>query len=177
MKQEKLLTIQNIVLIAMFTAILSILAQISFMLPGGIPLTLQTFSIVLSAVVLGSRLGSLSVIVYILTGTVGFPVFANFKGGAGVLFGPTGGYLIGFIFLAFLVGLGKGKSFTIRFGLSLAGLVICHICGIIVYGIITHSFLPTVPVLFIKDAATSFAAILLGQELSKRIAPLRSLKN
>lgn len=175
MIHKKLLSVQNLVLVAMFTAILSILAQVSFMLPGGIPITLQTFSIVLAAVALGPKLGSLSVIVYILVGSVGFPVFANFKGGAGVLFGPTGGYLIGFIFLAAIIGLGRKKGFPIQFALCIAGLVVCHICGLVVYGAITHTFLPTAPILFAKDTATSAVALILGQEITKRITPLRQI--
>lgn len=169
MTQNKLLTIQNMALIGMFTAILSVLTQISFQLPGGIPMTLQTFAIALLAIVLGPKLGSISVLVYILVGSVGFPVFANFKGGVGVLFGPTGGYLIGFIFMAFITGLGKGKKFFIRIIFSIIGLLVCHLLGLAVYGLITNTLLPTAPFLFIKDAITIILALILGSELSKPI--------
>lgn len=175
MKQEKLLTIQNMVLVAMFAAILSVLSQISLLLPGGIPITMQTFGVVLLAVILGSKLGGLTVIVYILIGICGFPVFSNFKSGIGVLFGPTGGYLVGFVLLAFIVGAGKEKNLIIRIALSLFGLVICHICGLIVYGFITHSFLPTTPIIFVKDTITAIIALVLGKGLARRITPLLTL--
>lgn len=169
MKQNKLLTVQNMVLIAMFTAILAILSQISFQLPGGIPITLQTFAVALLAIVLGSKLGAFSVLIYLLIGAVGFPVFSNFNSGLGYLVGPTSGYLIGFIFMAYITGLGKGKKFLVRIVFSLLGLLVCHLLGLAVYGMITNTLLPTAPFLFAKDAVTIILALILGSELSKPI--------
>lgn len=177
MKQNKLLTIQNMVLIAMFTAILAILSQISFQLPGGIPITLQTFAVTLLAIVLGSRLGAFSVLIYLLIGAVGFPVFSNFNSGLGYLVGPTSGYLIGFIFMAYITGLGKGKKFLVRIVLSLLGLLVCHLLGLTAYGLITKTLLPTAPFLFIKDAITIFFALILGNEISKPIESLMIKRN
>ncbi|ROR28344.1 biotin transport system substrate-specific component [Mobilisporobacter senegalensis] len=169
MKQKKILTVQDMVLIGMFTAILSILSQISFQLPGGIPITLQTFAVALLAIVLGAKLGTYSVLIYLLIGAVGFPVFANFKGGLSALAGPTGGYLIGFIFMAFITGLGKGKKFPLRILFSLSGLLVCHLLGLAVYGLITKTLLPTAPFFFIKDAVTIFFSLILGYQISKPI--------
>ena len=151
-------------------AILAILSQISFQLPGDIPITLQTFAVVLIGIILGPKLAPLTVTIYILIGTIGFPVFANAKGGAGVLFGPTGGYLLGFLLMAFIIGFGSRKNIIISAVSVVIGLIVCHSCGLAVYALITHSFLPTTPFLFAKDLATAISALLLGRELVKRLA-------
>lgn len=69
-----------------------------------VPFTLQTFFTGLSGVLLGGRTGALSQVVYVILGCIGLPVFAGGKAGLGVLFGPTGGYLIGFIAGAYVIG-------------------------------------------------------------------------
>jgi len=71
---------------------------------GPVPITLQIFFTLLAGMVLGSKDGALSQLVYILIGAMGLPVFSGFQGGLGVLIGPTGGYLFGFIVAAFVVG-------------------------------------------------------------------------
>lgn len=70
-----------------------------------VPITLQTLAVMVLSAVLGSRLGALSQIMYLLAGASGLPVFASFKAGPAVLFGPTGGYLLAFIPAAFIIGL------------------------------------------------------------------------
>lgn len=69
-----------------------------------VPITLQTFFLYLAAALLGGRLGALSQVVYLLIGIIGLPVFSGGKGGLGVLLGPTGGYLIGFVVGAYVIG-------------------------------------------------------------------------
>lgn len=90
-------------LIAMMTAITGVMAQLSIPI-GPVPITLSVVSVYLSAIILGSRLGTISMIIYVLIGATGIPVFANFRGGLQVLFGPTGGYLFGYILAAYLIG-------------------------------------------------------------------------
>lgn len=171
MNQKKLLTVQNMVLVAMFTAILSICSQIAFQLPGGVPVTLQTFSIVLIGIMLGQKLGLLSVLLYLLIGAVGVPVFSNFHAGLSALIGPTGGYLFGFLPMVFLTGLGKGKSFFTSITLSIGGLLICHVMGLYMYYLVTGTWLlPSVPLMLAKDISTTVLAILFGKEVSKRIS-------
>ena len=87
------------------SALVALLAQVAIPLPfSPVPLTGQTFAVLLVGMVLGSARGSLAVLVYLADGAVGLPVFAG--GGAGLarLAGPTGGYLVGFVFAAFVVG-------------------------------------------------------------------------
>lgn len=69
-----------------------------------VPITAQTFFLNVAAILLGGPLGALSQFIYVMLGVAGIPVFAGGKAGLGVLFGPTGGYLIGFIIAAFVIG-------------------------------------------------------------------------
>lgn len=126
--------INTIVWIAFFAALIAVSAFISFPL-GPIPFTLQSLSISLTGLCIGGKRAALCVILYIFAGCIGLPVFAGGKAGPGVLLSPTGGYLIGFIGLAYLTGFGSGhnknyppkKAITILF-MSL-GLVVTYFCG------------------------------------------------
>jgi biotin transport system substrate-specific component len=113
-KGEKYMTNQQLklrmmIIIALFAAIIGVLAQITIPLPL-VPITGQTLAIGLAATILGSRYGTLSVILYIIIGAVGVPVFAEFSGGVSKLVGPTGGYLVGFIPAAYLIGFFMEKT-------------------------------------------------------------------
>lgn len=94
---------KDIAYIGIFTALLAICSWISFPLPSGIPVTLQTFGLFLAVAVLGGRRGTLAVTAYLLLGLVGAPVLAGFSGGAGAYLTPSGGYLTGFLFTALLM--------------------------------------------------------------------------
>ncbi|WP_338749045.1 biotin transporter BioY [Bacillus sp. FJAT-52991] len=89
---------------ALFAAIIGIMAQVTIPLPL-VPITGQTLAVGLAATILGSRYGALSAIIYMLLGAVGIPVFSGMSAGMGVIFGPTGGYIVSFIFSAFITGL------------------------------------------------------------------------
>ena len=93
-------------LCGLFAALMAICSFIS--IPLGftpVPVNLATLGVFLAGGLLGKKYGTVSIAVYVLLGAVGVPVFAGFKGGVGVLAGPTGGYIIGYIAAAFLVGL------------------------------------------------------------------------
>ena len=105
---------KELVLIAMCASIICLLAQVTIPLPL-IPITGQTLAIGIVATILGSRQSMITVFVYLSLGLIGLPVFSQFTSGFGILFGPTGGYLIGFIPTAFLIGLWLEKtSYTYR---------------------------------------------------------------
>lgn len=87
--------------IALFTALTAVCAQISIPLPGGVPITLQTLAVVLSAIVLRFD-GVFSVAAYVFLGLVGVPVFSKF-GATASLFSPTGGYIVGFLPMAAII--------------------------------------------------------------------------
>ncbi len=96
---------KQMVLIALMTAVTCVLGPLSIPLPfSPVPISLTNFAIFLAIFVLGMKSGTISFIIYLLLGAIGVPVFSSFRGGFQVLAGPTGGYLIGFIFLALIMG-------------------------------------------------------------------------
>ena len=96
---------KQMVLIALMTAVTCVLGPLSIPLPfSPVPISLTNFAIFLAIFVLGMKNGTISFIIYLLLGAVGVPVFSSFRGGFQVLAGPTGGYLIGFILLALIMG-------------------------------------------------------------------------
>ena len=96
---------KQMVLIALMTAVTCVLGPLSIPLPfSPVPISLTNFAIFLAIFVLGMKSGTISFIIYLLLGAVGVPVFSSFRGGLQVLAGATGGYLIGFIFLALIMG-------------------------------------------------------------------------
>jgi len=123
MRNENL---KMLIVTALFAAIIGIMAQITIPLPL-VPITGQTLAIGLAATILGKRYGTLSILVYILLGVAGVPVFSMMESGLGVVFGPTGGYIIGFIPAAYLIGL-----YIERFGFTLAHAITANIIGMII---------------------------------------------
>lgn len=119
--------------IGLMTAVICIVAPFSIPIPvSPVPLTLTNFAIFITVYILGMKAGTLCVILYLLLGTAGLPVFSAFSGGLGKLAGPTGGYLIGFIFLALIQGLiikkFPGKNSATVAGMIL-GMAVCYIFG------------------------------------------------
>jgi len=96
--------IKKMVFTALFAALIAVGAYLRIPLPFGVPITLQTFFVLLAAVTLGKNWGTVCIIVYLLVGFIGFPVFAGGNSGLGILFGPTGGYLYSFIIVALVIG-------------------------------------------------------------------------
>ncbi len=127
---QKMKTI-DLVYIAIFAALMAVCSWIS--IPMTVPFTLQTFGVFMAVGILGGKRGTLSVIVYILLGAVGLPVFAGFAGGLGALFGSTsGGYIIGFVFSALTMwGMEKilGRSAWVQIASMVLGLIVCYIFG------------------------------------------------
>ena len=133
LKENIALDMVFIILGSVFVALSS---QFAFYLPfSPVPITGQTFAVLFTGAVLGSRRGGLSLALYILEGMLGLPVFAGGTGGMAVLFGPTAGYLIGFIPAAILVGYLSEKGFDRKwipmFFALVLGLVVIYIFGVI----------------------------------------------
>lgn len=113
---------------ALGAAIIAVLAQVTIPLPfSPVPITGQTFAIGLIVTILGMRLGSLSVLVYILLGAVGAPVFSGMSGGFGVLVGPTGGYIVGFLPTAIIMG-----YYMDKLGYTYVNAIIANLIGMVV---------------------------------------------
>lgn len=138
MKKFKESRIYRLVLTAVFAAVIAVCSWIS--IPTAVPFTLQTLGVLLAAGLLGWRHGTISVIVYILLGLVGVPVFAGFSGGVGVLAGPTGGYIVGFIFTALTVGLITkffGNKLYVLIIAMVAGVALCYLFGTVWFMAVT----------------------------------------
>lgn len=165
---------KSLVTTAMFAALISIISQMSIPLPTGVPITLQTFTIALSGYILGSMGGSTSVLLWILLGICGLPVFSNLKSGIGNLFGYTGGFLIGFPFLSFLCGLKPGRKGMFHFITGLLGLLPVHILGSLWYSrVASVSLLTSVSAVslpyLLKDVLSIIGAYIIGKKIKQRI--------
>jgi biotin transport system substrate-specific component len=160
-------TIRDICFTAIFTAIIAVFSQISIPLPAGVPFTLQTFIIPLAGIILGAKKGSLAVVIYVILGAVGIPVFSQQTGGFACLFGKTGGFILSFPLMAMCAGMfsdiGTHKSLRLKSILTASGLIlgtaINFICGMIMFSFITSSsmrdafilcVLPFIPTAVIK---------------------------
>ncbi len=157
-------------LISLFAALTAVGAFISIPLYP-VPLSLQTLFTLLAGMTLGSVMGTSSQIIYVLLGVIGLPVFAGFKAGIGILFGPTGGFLFGFIISAYVIGriieTIKEKNIFYYLLAGFAGTVIIYFIGVtqlsLVTGIgikkaITVGMLPFLPGDILKIIAASFIA-------------------
>ena len=101
---------KEITLIALMAAVMCILGPISLAIPiSPVPISLGTLAIYLASYLLGMKRGTISCLIYLLIGIVGLPVFTGFTGGIGKVMGPTGGYMIGYIFLVLCTGLASDK--------------------------------------------------------------------
>lgn len=102
MKNQKL---SNLTIMGLFTAVMCIIGPLSIMIPiSPVPISFTILAIYFTVIILGGKMGTISYLVYLLIGFAGVPVFSSFTAGPGKLLGPTGGYLIGFIFLALIAG-------------------------------------------------------------------------
>ena len=123
--------VRNMARCALFAALLTVCAWISLPL-GDTSFTLQTFGVFLALGLLGGKWGSAAILVYLLLGAAGAPVFSGFRGGMGVLMGATGGYLAGFLFTGlvyWLITALWGESATVRILAMISGLLVCYLFG------------------------------------------------
>ncbi len=99
----------SLVKIAMFPALMAATAGITIPMIGA-PITLQTLFVLLAGFVLGKNDGAISMLIYLLLGLIGLPVFSGFSSGIAALMGPTGGFLLSFPIAAYVVGLLKERT-------------------------------------------------------------------
>lgn len=174
------MTTRDMVLSAVFAAVIAVFAVITIPV-GQIPITMGFFGIMLAAVVLGPKRATLSVLVYILIGAVGMPVFSGFKGGFTVLAGPTGGYINSYILLSLIVGaaanIAKRQKYAaaavICFIGCLAGTAVCYFFGTLQFIALTgkgvKEALAMCVIGFIPfDIMKGIAASIVGLLVSKR---------
>ena len=175
MKNRSALT-RNLVLAALFAALTAVCSQIQIPLPM-VPINLALFAVHLCGALLGAKWGALSMTAYTLLGVVGAPVFSGFSSGPAVLFGKTGGYILGYILCALLVGLlSRRIGYTVK-GLVIAmavGVAACYVFGTIWFMVITgmslqlsltYCVLPFLPGDAVKIALATLLALRLRKPL------------
>jgi len=157
-------SVRQLILIALFTALIAVLAQIAVPLPfSPVPVTGQLIAVFLAGTLLGGKGAFLAVLAYLLLGAAGAPVFSMGRGGIFILLGPTGGYLWGFLPAAFVSGsLQKGTPGLTRTAAAMAlGLGCAYLPGTLQLSLIMgysagQAFLagvvPFIPVELIKVA-------------------------
>lgn len=174
------ITTQNLVLTGMFAGILAVISQISIPLPTGVPITVQLFGIALVGTVLGWKLGCMATLVYIILGSIGLPIFANFQGGIQCLVGMTGGYILAWPVMAVLSGIRiqHPNPFVVQaasFILAVTGLMVVELAGGFQWSLLTsdmsfgaimaYSFVAFIP----KDIIITVLAVIVGNQIRKSL--------
>ncbi len=188
--KNKRATIVELTIAALVTAVFCVLAPHTVYLPvSPVGITLGSFLLYLTAVLLGPRLGCVSIFLYLCIGLLGVPVFSGYTAGAGVLFGPTGGFLIGYLPCVAVVGLFTKRAAVGTKGLlrflagTVLGTLVLYGCGalwfVLVYGggaslgeAVTACVLPFLPFDVIKICAAGmfykpFRRIVVNQNLRR----------
>lgn len=173
------LTIKEITLCSIFASLTAILAQIYiplFFTP--VDINMGPLIVLMCSLVIGKKCGIISQIVYIFMGIIGLPVFGHFSSGFGTLVGPTGGYIVGYVITAFVVGTINENNYlnsklekTILYVFSMVcGIISCYICGTIYFMYLTKMnvteslFLCVIPFLL-----GDFIKIIIATFLTKKI--------
>ncbi len=174
------LNTKEITYIAILASIISVLSIITFQI-GAIPITLSVFAVLLLAVISGAKKSVTAVVIYILIGAFGIPVFSGLKGGIQIIFGPTGGYIISYIFMALIVGIVSDKikensisCMIILFVSCIISLAVCYFLGTLQYVLITStdwiSALSACVYPFVAvDLIKSILAVIIGLKIKTRI--------
>ncbi len=164
--------------ISIFTSLLCVCAWIT--IPFAIPFTLQTFAVFSVCLILGAQKAAYCIITYITLGILGLPVFSNFSFGIGTVFGATGGYILGFIFMTAIYGItvklfGNGDSAKICG--CIAGMLICYFFGTawycFLYSDATSSFFEIFGVCAVPFLIPDSVKLLLAFYVYKRLKKAR----
>ena len=182
------MTTKRMTRIALCAALLAPCAWLS--VPTQPPFTMQTFGVFCAVGLLGGFRGTVAVLIYILMGLIGLPVFSNFNGGVGYLMGPTGGYIVGFLFTALVYWLFEklfGKSLLCRIIAMAIGLIVCYAFGtfwfVEVYSrvkgpiSVTAALAMCVLPFILPDAVKIFLALLITGRLSPVLRIDKGIKN
>ncbi len=168
---------------ALFAALIAVLGLVSIPLPiSPVPVTGQSLGIMLAGSILTPRQAGFSVLTFLLIGAVGVPVFAGLTGGIGILVGPRGGYLLGFLVGAIVVALLKGTNNTTwRLGIAnlVGGILVVYLLGVLWLNFVTGmglekafmvGALPYIP----GDLFKVFVATVIGVAINKQLPKLNA---
>ena len=167
---------RDMVFTALFAAVLAVAAPFSVDI-GPVPLTFATFAIYLAAIAIGAKRGVAAVLIYILLGGFGLPVFSRFQGGFHIIAGVTGGFLIGYIPLVFVVGIFadkySGNIFAYALGI-LIGTILLYTVGVVWFMYLTGSALTAALLICVVpflpgDALKAIAACAIAPKLRKAL--------
>ena len=172
--------IQELCMVGLTASLICVIAPISVLLPAGVPMTLQTFIITLIAIILGAKPAFTATLIYVLLGSFGLPVFSNFTGGWQSIVGPTGGFILSFPIMAYIIGWASDtyckRKYSLLIGIII-GTVVNFLCGVCIYCLVTNSslfvglttcVLPFIPLAIIK----ALLAYLIGIKIKQRIRNL-----
>lgn len=173
MNKTKIMTMTSLM-----TAVLCVLGPITLPIPiSPVPISLVTFVIYLSVYIMGMRYATISCLLYLLIGIIGLPVFSGFTGGVGRILGPTGGYMIGYVFMAIISGFFIERWMRKR-ALHMVGMIfgtiICYLFGTmwlsIQAGMSFYSALAAgVFPFLIGDSIKMIMAVSIGPVIKKRL--------
>ncbi len=164
------LSVRDLTIISMFTGIICICSWIS--IEGPVPFTLQTFAIFASLLIL-KRKGIVAILIYILLGGIGLPVFAGFKSGISTLLGPTGGYIWGFLIIGIInIFICNMKKKTQCLFLVI-GLLLCYLTGTLWFMHVTNNkFIHSLTLCVIPFIIPDLIKLLLAYLISNRVEGL-----
>ncbi len=171
---------KTLVLIGIMTAVTCILGPLSIALPiSPVPISFTNLAIYFSAILLGWKRGTISCLIYLLIGLIGLPVFSGFTGGPNKLVGMTGGYLIGFIFMALITGFFvehfKNNILMTVVGMVLGALVtyalgtiwLAYLSGMTFTAALFAGVIPYIPGDLVKIAIAAINAPIIKKRLAK----------
>ena len=175
-KTEKKVNVKDMTVIALVTAVICIIAPFSIPIAiSPIPITLALFALFLAGIILGKWKGVVCTVIYLLLGMVGLPVFNGFSGGVQKLVGPTGGYLIGYLFLVFFTGLFVEKfpnKIPMYFVGGIIGIIVCYAFGTVWFVLqykvgfleaLTMCLFPYIPIYLVKLVSP----VIIGSQVRK----------
>ncbi|MBC5787440.1 MULTISPECIES: biotin transporter BioY [Clostridiaceae] len=128
------MSIKTMCVIAIMTAVICVVSPFSIPIPGVVPISLGTLGVYIASSLLGAKKGFIAVLLYLIIGAIGLPVFAQFTGGVSIIAGPTGGYMVGYLLMALLTGWFTDHSNNIVWKISLGmvlGTLACYLLGTI----------------------------------------------
>jgi len=177
---KKKSNIRELCMVGLASSLICVIAPISILLPLGVPMTLQTFIITLTAIILGAKPAFTATLIYVLLGAFGLPVFSNFTGGWQSIVGPTGGFILSFPIMAYIIGWASDtyckRKYSLLIGIMI-GTAINFLFGICAFCLVTNSslfvgfttcVLPFIPLAIIK----ALLAYLIGTKIRQRIRNL-----
>lgn len=180
--RDKRITTYQLTVAALMAAVMCVLGPVSVPI-GAVPISLTNLVICFAAWLLGAKFGTLSVLVYLMLGAVGLPVFSGYSGGLAKLAGPTGGYLVGFLPMAFLSGwiIEKTKRRPVPSGLGLVlGIAVSYALGTAWFvaqtgSALGHALAVCVYPFIAFDLAKVAVTVLAGGVVRKRLAQAGAL--